>query len=88
MTSTSTTTTPLLKSHVPNISGNIALNITSSTPAASKRSRYHVPWPETKEAERRWQLEQMAGAFRFFAKLGYADGASGHISYRGQQFCL
>jgi ribulose-5-phosphate 4-epimerase/fuculose-1-phosphate aldolase len=25
----------------------------------------------------------MAGAFRIFAKLGYSDGSSGHISLRG-----
>ncbi|OWY49766.1 L-fuculose-phosphate aldolase [Alternaria alternata] len=38
--------------------------------------------PATREAERRWQLEQMAGTFRIFAKLGFADGGSGHISVR------
>jgi hypothetical protein len=47
------------------------------------RSRYHIPWPSTKEEHRQWQLEQMAGAFHVFAKLGFADGGSGHISLRG-----
>lgn len=47
-----------------------------------KRTRKLV-YPESKEDQRRWQLEQMAAAFRIFAKLGYADGASGHISLRG-----
>lgn len=28
---------------------------------------------------------QMAAAFRIFAQLGFADGASGHISLRGIQ---
>ena len=48
----------------------------------TKRTR-HITYSETKEEQRRWQLEQMAGAFRIFAKLGYSDGASGHISLRG-----
>lgn len=43
---------------------------------------HRIPFPETKEATQRWQLEQMAGAFRIFAKLGFADGSSGHISLR------
>ena len=43
-----------------------------------------IPWPESKIAQRQWQLEQMAGAFRVFAKLGFADGGSGHISLRGK----
>ncbi|KAH8689883.1 putative aldolase [Talaromyces proteolyticus] len=46
------------------------------------RRVHHIPRPATKEAERKWLLEQMAGAFRIFAKLGYADGGSGHISLR------
>jgi hypothetical protein len=50
------------------------------------KSRYHIPWPATKQAERQWQLEQMAAAFRIFAKLGFADGGSGHISVRGASF--
>lgn len=29
------------------------------------------------------EKRHMAAAFRVFAKLGYADGASGHISLRG-----
>ncbi|PVH98530.1 class 2 aldolase adducin domain-containing protein [Periconia macrospinosa] len=53
-----------------------------STAGSKTNSRYHIPRPESKEAERRWQLEQMAGAFRIFAKLGFADGGSGHISLR------
>ena len=43
-----------------------------------------IPRPESLEDQRKWQLEQMAGAFRIFAKLGFADGASGHISLRGK----
>ncbi|PSN61693.1 arad-like aldolase/epimerase [Corynespora cassiicola Philippines] len=54
----------------------------SSESNEKPKSRYHIPWPATKEAHRQWQLEQMAGAFRIFAKLGFADGGSGHISLR------
>lgn len=32
--------------------------------------------------ERKWAKEHMAAAFRVFAKLGYSDAASGHISLR------
>lgn len=32
------------------------------------------------------EKRHMAGAFRVFAKLGFADGASGHISLRGEPF--
>ncbi|CZR48382.1 hypothetical protein LB506_009361 [Fusarium annulatum] len=48
-----------------------------------KVKRIHkIPEFPTKEATRQWQLGQMAAAFRVFAKLGYADGSSGHISLR------
>ncbi|KAJ5803291.1 uncharacterized protein N7503_005741 [Penicillium pulvis] len=43
---------------------------------------HHIPRPSTKEAEQKWLLQQMAAAFRIFAKLGFADGSSGHISLR------
>ena len=32
------------------------------------------------------EKRHMAAAFRIFAKLGFADGASGHISLRGESF--
>lgn len=51
---------------------------------AGSQTPFRIPWPETKDAQRRWQLEQMAGAFRIFSKLGFADGSSGHISLRGR----
>lgn len=31
---------------------------------------------------RQWQLEHMAGAFRVFARKGFTEGTSGHISVR------
>lgn len=33
--------------------------------------------------ERKWVKTQVAGGFRVFAKLGNADGGTGHISLRG-----
>lgn len=44
---------------------------------------YKVPSFTDKYAERTWAKQHMAGAFRIFAKLGYADGGAGHISLRG-----
>lgn len=60
-----------------------SLNISEDNTGGIKRL-HHIPWPETALERRRWQLEQMAGAFRVFAKLGFADGGSGHISVRGK----
>lgn len=34
------------------------------------------------EKQRRWMLEHMAGAFRVFARRGFAEGLAGHISLR------
>ncbi|ETS74073.1 hypothetical protein PFICI_13939 [Pestalotiopsis fici W106-1] len=56
--------------------------ISSSSKPRPTRALHHIPRPESLEAQRQWQLEQMAGAFRIFAKLGFADGGSGHISLR------
>lgn len=54
----------------------------------AKPVRLHeVPIFSDKHEERRWAKQHMAGAFRVFAKLGYADGASGHISLRGWSQC-
>ncbi|KAK0389098.1 hypothetical protein NLU13_2673 [Sarocladium strictum] len=36
--------------------------------------------------KRQWQLEHMAAAFRIFAREGYAEGISGHISVRDPEF--
>ncbi|RGP76050.1 hypothetical protein FLONG3_5441 [Fusarium longipes] len=55
---------------------------TAKTQDGSVKRIHKIPEFATKEATRQWQLEQMAGAFRVFAKLGYADGSSGHISLR------
>lgn len=41
-----------------------------------------IPTFATKLEEREWAKKQMAGAFRVFAKLGYANGVNGHMSLR------
>lgn len=41
-----------------------------------------LPSFKTLEDKRQWQLEHMAGAFRVFARHGYTEGMSGHISVR------
>lgn len=64
------------------VTGQSILN-TAKTHDGSVKRIHKIPVFATKEATRQWQLEQMAGAFRVFAKLGYADGSSGHISLRG-----
>lgn len=43
---------------------------------------HKIPTFPDKYAERTWAKQLMAAAFRTFARLGYADGASGHISVR------
>lgn len=43
---------------------------------------HHIPTFTDKYAEREWAKQHMAAAFRTFARLGWADGASGHISLR------
>lgn len=41
-----------------------------------------IPSFTTVEKQRAWILEHMAGAFRVFARFGYAEGMAGHISVR------
>lgn len=43
-----------------------------------------IPTFADPSAKRQWMKEHMAAAFRFFAKNGYAEGISGHISMRGE----
>ncbi|KAH7173725.1 class II aldolase/adducin N-terminal [Fusarium flagelliforme] len=61
--------------------GQSILNTAKAQDGSVKRI-HKIPVFTTKEETRKWQLEQMAAAFRVFAKLGYADGSSGHISLR------
>lgn len=41
-----------------------------------------IPTFDNMLKKRQWQLEHMAGAFRVFARKGYTEGTSGHISVR------
>lgn len=45
-----------------------------------------IPSFDSHSSKRQWQLEHMAGAFRVFARNGYAEGISGHISVRDPEF--
>lgn len=65
-------------------SSSSALNTEKGAGGEVKRL-HQIPRPTDKVLERRWLLEQMAGAFRIFAKLGFSDGSSGHISLRGMR---
>jgi hypothetical protein len=65
-----------------------ASNGSSDAKVNAARGRHDIPRPQSLDGQRKWQLEQMAGAFRVFAKLGFADGSSGHISLRGSYYPL
>jgi len=41
-----------------------------------------IPQHPTFQLHRQWMLEKMALAFRVFARKGYTEGMSGHISVR------
>lgn len=41
-----------------------------------------IPKIEDPYQKRQWQLEHMAGAFRVFSRMGFTEGAAGHISVR------
>ncbi|KAG2420131.1 hypothetical protein HFD88_004931 [Aspergillus terreus] len=45
-----------------------------------------IPVFDSFEAQRQWQLEHMVRAFHVFAREGYAEGISGHISVRDPEF--
>jgi hypothetical protein len=48
-----------------------------------KITRQGIPTFTDPLEERKWMKQHMAAAFRFFAKNGYSEGVSGHISMRG-----
>jgi ribulose-5-phosphate 4-epimerase/fuculose-1-phosphate aldolase len=81
MSSTQTQTATTSSSHVqlqPANSKSSVLNWKIDT----TKPLHHIPTFTDKHAERQWAKEHMAAAFRIFARLGWADGASGHISLR------
>ncbi|KAI9684607.1 MAG: hypothetical protein M1822_005695 [Bathelium mastoideum] len=45
-----------------------------------------IPTFNSFERQRQWMLEHMAGAFRVFARKGYTEGMSGHISVRDPEW--
>ena len=45
-----------------------------------------VPPPPTLAAERRFRQEQLAAAFRLFAKFGFDYGLAGHITARDPEW--
>lgn len=45
-----------------------------------------IPTFNSFEKQRQWMLEHMAGAFRVFARKGYTEGMSGHISVRDPEW--
>lgn len=56
-----------------------ALN-TEKAEDGKAKTLLHIARSGTKEAERKWLLQQMAAAFRIF--VGFADGSSGHFRLR------
>lgn len=50
--------------------------------SAAPSSLHQIPKFTDKHVERQWAKQHMAAAFRTFARLGWADGCSGHISLR------
>ncbi|KAL1875490.1 hypothetical protein VTK73DRAFT_10040 [Phialemonium thermophilum] len=64
-------------------SADAVLNFKIDAPKGEAPKDLHViPTFTDKYAEREWAKNHMAAAFRTFARLGWADGASGHISLR------
>lgn len=81
-TMTTTTQTIVQQPLAPSSALSPAQTIEPSTDADLISDLHVLPVFENKYAERQWAKEHMAAAFRVFAKLGYADGAGGHISLR------
>lgn len=82
MSTTATTTAPqVAQVYAAKPATNNVLNwVVSESDAPS--SLQQVPKFTDKHVERQWAKQHMAAAFRTFARLGWADGASGHISLR------
>lgn len=57
--------------------------VTKVGPDSGPRRLHMIPACSSLEELLDREKRHMAGAFRIFAKLGFADGASGHISLRG-----
>ncbi|KAK3635422.1 hypothetical protein LTR56_014706 [Elasticomyces elasticus] len=79
LTSSASTHTISLQASEPAENNVLNWNVADS---AKPSSLHKIPEFTDKYAERQWAKEHMAAAFRTFARLGWADGASGHISLR------
>lgn len=67
------------------VCGEKAVATSNATLAAVSTGGYEFPGvPKFTDPykKRQWQLEHMAGAFRVFARKGFTEGTSGHISVR------
>ncbi|KAL2210711.1 putative aldolase [Sarocladium strictum] len=70
---------------VTSVQGDITLSTgpRQAAPTETKlKKASKLPTFKDKYEERKWAKSQMAGAFRVFDKLGYADGVAGHVSLR------
>lgn len=77
--STITAQPPQAATPKPSTSGVLNWNVSNG---AAPSALHVIPTFTDKHAERAWAKQHMAAAFRTFARLDYADGASGHVSLR------
>lgn len=85
MTTTTSTATTQMKRSVDREDPPTASTITNKSAIAAisqGASLPRVPSFTSLDKKRRWMLEHMAGAFRVFARKGFSEGMSGHISLR------
>ncbi|KAI0111206.1 class II aldolase/adducin N-terminal [Nemania sp. FL0031] len=84
-TATITTTSPPIVPDGVSLSANVTPADAAPKVAALSTGGYEFPGiPKISDPykKRQWQLEHMAGAFRVFARKGFTEGTSGHISVR------
>jgi ribulose-5-phosphate 4-epimerase/fuculose-1-phosphate aldolase len=82
MSSTTTTGTETASAPTPTLKLRSADDGVLNWNISNVRGLHEIPTFTDKMAEREWAKQHMAAAFRTFARLGWADGASGHISLR------
>lgn len=79
----STTTTTTQSSHATTVPMHVAEHNASVSALSTGGYEFAgVPKIDDLYKKRQWQLEHMAGAFRVFARKGFTEGTSGHISVR------
>ena len=82
-TAMSTTTTTTQSSQATTVPMHIAEHNASVSALSTGGYEFAgVPKINDLYKKRQWQLEHMAGAFRVFARKGFTEGTSGHISVR------